>query len=91
MNDLLLTFCFLQEIREKVKVLLQEASTLITKTYFHSEGVKEWAQSIDRRYKDFACFMKKYRQSLEIKLGCSIPELEVSVLFIVCRNDEGSS
>lgn len=72
----------LQEIREKVKLLLHQAQTLITKTFFHSEGVKEWAVSIDKRYNDFACHMKKYRQSLEIKLGCSIPELEVSLLHL---------
>ena len=65
-----------------MKFLLQEAQHVITKTHFHSESIKSWALAIDKRYKDLACHMKQYRQSLEIKLGFPLPDdEEVSWVF----------
>ncbi|XP_057304422.1 triple functional domain protein-like isoform X4 [Hydractinia symbiolongicarpus] len=65
-----------QEIREKVKQLLKEASDLVGRLHFHRAKISELATSIDMRYKDLACHMKQYRESLEIKLGCTVPEVE---------------
>ena len=65
------------DIREKVKVLLKEASELVKKIHFHRVNIGELATSIDLRYKDLAQHMKQFRDCLEAKLGCTIPEFEV--------------
>ncbi|XP_065051810.1 triple functional domain protein-like isoform X2 [Rhopilema esculentum] len=68
-----------EEIKEKVKLLLNQAQTLIVKTFFHSEGVKECAVSVDTSYRDFICRLCAFRQTIELKLGCSISEIEDDV------------
>ena len=67
---------FLQ-IREKVKNLLTEAADLVVGSHYHRNNVSELATSIDTRYKDLACHMNQYRESLVTKLGCTIPCFEV--------------
>ena len=65
-------FCFLQEIREKVKSLLQDADELYKQSCFHSDGITQWATAVDKRFKDFTSRMTKYLNQLEAKLGFPI-------------------
>ena len=70
------------EIREKVKALLNEASELVGRLHFHRAHIGELATSADMRYKDLAMHMKQYRESLEVQLGCTVAEVEVSFLIL---------
>lgn len=61
----------LQETREKVKLLLQLADNLVEKGHAHAASIKSWVAAVDKRYKDFASRMEKYRMRLESTLGLS--------------------
>ena len=61
----------LQETREKVKLLLQLADSLVEKGHAHASSIKSWVASVDKRYKDFSSRMEKYRVKLETTLGLS--------------------
>ena len=65
-------FFFFQEIKEKVKCLLQDADELYKRSCFHSDGIMHWATAVDKRFKDFVSRMTKYLNQLEHKLGFSI-------------------
>ena len=67
----------LQEIREKVKYLLQQAETQVVKSFFHAEDIKQWATAVEKRYRDFSLRMNKYKAKLEDKLGFSVSMPEV--------------
>ncbi len=64
-------FCS-QETREKVKLLLQLADSLVEKGHAHAASIKSWVASVDKRYKDFSSRMEKYRVKLETTLGLSV-------------------
>ena len=72
-----------EDIHEKVKTLLEEASLLVNKTHFHRTNISELANAINMRYKDLVLHMKHYRKSLEVKFGYSLPELEVFLNIFV--------
>ncbi|XP_028393138.1 triple functional domain protein-like isoform X5 [Dendronephthya gigantea] len=61
-----------EEIREKVKCLLQDADELYKQSCFHSDGITQWATAVDKRFKDFTSRMTKYLNQLESKLGFPI-------------------
>ena len=67
----LCVFCVLQETREKVKLLLQLADSLVEKGHAHASNIKQWVAAVDKRYKDFSSRMEKYRVKLETTLGLS--------------------
>ncbi|XP_013406610.1 kalirin isoform X8 [Lingula anatina] len=65
-----------KETREKVKLLLQLADSLVEKGHAHAGSIKTWVATVDSRYKDFASRMEKYRVKLETTLGVHSPECE---------------
>ena len=69
---LIVHLCIFQEIREKVKCLLQDADELYKQSCFHSDGITQWATAVDKRFKDFTSRMTKYLNQLESKLGFPI-------------------
>ena len=58
-----------KETREKVKLLLQLADTLMEKGHAHAMQIKTWVEEVDDTYKDFSTRMDKYRAKLEAHLG----------------------
>lgn len=58
-----------QETREKVKLLIQLADSLVEKGHAHASSIKHWVAAVDNRYKDFSARMDKYRIRLEQRLG----------------------
>ena len=58
-----------KETREKVKLLLQLADTLMEKGHAHAPSIKSWVEEVDETYKDFSTRMDKYRAKLETHLG----------------------
>ncbi|XP_020600716.1 triple functional domain protein-like isoform X7 [Orbicella faveolata] len=67
------------QIRERVKSMLHQAETLIAKSCYHGDGIRQWATAVEKRYKDFARRMQKYRAKLENKLGYTVSEHEDEV------------
>jgi len=63
-----------KETREKVKLLLQLADTLMEKGHAHAPSIKSWVEEVDETYKDFSTRMDKYRHKLEGHLG--IPSIQ---------------
>jgi hypothetical protein len=46
----------LQEIRDKVKLLLQLAETLLSSgNNVHTQAISHWSDNVDLKYKDFSC------------------------------------
>ena len=72
-----------QQIRERVKSMLHQAETLIAKSCYHGDGIRQWATAVEKRYKDFARRMKKYRTKLENKLGYTATDQEVCTFLVV--------
>ena len=67
---LIFTIClYFKDTKEKVKLLIQLADSLVEKGHAHSASIKSWVAAVDKRYKDFASRMEKYRIRLESKLG----------------------
>lgn len=50
-----------QETRERVKLLIQLADSLVEKGHVHASDIKQWVAAVDKRYKDFSSRMDKYR------------------------------
>ena len=71
-----------QQIRERVKSMLHQAETLIAKSCYHGDGIRQWATAVEKRYKDFARRMKKYRTKLENKLGYTATDQEVCTFLV---------
>ncbi|XP_064646133.1 triple functional domain protein-like isoform X3 [Lineus longissimus] len=65
-----------KENREKVKLLLQLADNLVEKGHAHAASIKQWVSAVDKRYKDFASRMEKYRAKLENSLGLPAEQTE---------------
>lgn len=63
--------CFLQQTKEKVKLLIQLADSFVEKGHVHVTELKKWVTTVDKRYRDFSLRMGKYRSSLEKSLGIS--------------------
>lgn len=60
-----------KETRERVKLLIQLADSLVEKGHAHASSIKQWVAAVDNRYKDFSGRMDKYRSDLEKSLGIS--------------------
>nr|CAD7400280.1 unnamed protein product [Timema cristinae] len=58
-----------KETRERVKLLIQLADSLVEKGHAHASAIKQWVAAVDNRYKDFSSRMDKYRSQLEGSLG----------------------
>ncbi|KAM7356678.1 trio Rho guanine nucleotide exchange factor [Cochliomyia hominivorax] len=61
-----------KETRERVKLLIQLADSLVEKGHAHASSIKQWVASVDQRYKDFSNRMDSYREQLEKSLGMSM-------------------
>ena len=53
-----------RETREKVKLLLQLADTLVEKGHAHTPNIKQWVEEVDETYKNFSTRMDKYREKV---------------------------
>ena len=60
-----------KETRERVKLLLQLADTLVQTGHAHAPSIKSWVDEVDATYKDFSTRMDQYRFKLEDRLGIS--------------------
>lgn len=58
-----------KETRERVKLLIQLADSLVEKGHAHASSIKQWVEIVDKRYKDFSSRMELYRTNLEKSLG----------------------
>ncbi|XP_065568426.1 triple functional domain protein-like isoform X2 [Artemia franciscana] len=58
-----------KETREKVKLLIQLADSLVEKGHAHAGLIQNWVSAVDARFKDFSYRMDKYKQQLENRLG----------------------
>ena len=61
-----------KETREKVKLLLTLAETLVDKGHVHAQSIKKWVEEVDVTYKDFSTRMDTYRGRLEKTLGIQV-------------------
>ncbi|XP_031413764.1 kalirin isoform X2 [Clupea harengus] len=60
-----------RQTKDKVKLLIQLADSLVEKGHAHVTELKKWVSTVDKRYRDFSLRMGKYRCSLEGPLGIS--------------------
>ena len=61
-----------KETREKVKLLLTLAETLVDKGHVHAQAIKKWVEGVDATYKDVSTRMDTYRGRLENTLGIQV-------------------
>ncbi|XP_054274180.1 triple functional domain protein-like isoform X3 [Macrosteles quadrilineatus] len=78
-----------KETRERVKLLIQLADSLVEKGHAHAAAIKQWVAAVDNRYKDFSCRMDKYRSQLEGTLGIQA-EAESRQELSIDRNSDPS-
>lgn len=58
-----------QEIRDKVKLLLQLADTLLSSgNNVHTQAISHWADNVDLKYKDFSCRIDQLKYYFRITL-----------------------
>ncbi|KAF5295457.1 hypothetical protein FQR65_LT10445 [Abscondita terminalis] len=76
-----------KETRERVKLLIQLADSLVEKGHAHASAIKQWVAAVDNRYKDFSSRMDNYRQQLEDMLGIQAEESEKKELSIDRNSD----
>lgn len=50
-----------KETRERVKLLIQLADSIVEKGHTHASTIRHWVQAVDKGYKDFSVRMDKYR------------------------------
>lgn len=67
-----------KETRERVKLLIQLADSLVEKGHAHASTIKQWVGTVDQRYKDFSNRMDAYREQLENILGLPIADDDVT-------------
>ncbi|CAL8069824.1 unnamed protein product [Orchesella dallaii] len=77
-----------KETRERVKLLIQLADSLVEKGHVHATDIKQWVAAVDNRYKDFSSRMDKYRSQLEGALGIKDGELRTELS--IDRNSDSS-
>lgn len=71
----------LQETRERVKLLIQLADSLVEKGHAHASAIKQWVAAVDNRYKGFSSRMDKYR---------SVPFVTcINLMYAVAQLSEG--
>ncbi|XP_070570002.1 kalirin-like isoform X4 [Ptychodera flava] len=79
-----------KETREKVKLLIQLADSLVDKGHSHANSIKSWVDTVDQRYKDFSLRMDKYRANLESALGVTNEEEESKDLALDNKSPDPS-
>ncbi|XP_055319895.1 kalirin isoform X8 [Sitodiplosis mosellana] len=67
-----------KETRERVKLLIQLADSLVEKGHAHASAIKQWVAAVDNRYKDFSNRMDTYREQLEKSLGLPVAQDETT-------------
>ncbi len=67
------------ETRERVKLLIQLAESVVEKGHTHASTIKQWVSTVDKAYKSFSSRMDKYR------FVCSYQSLPSSSLLRSCR------
>ncbi|XP_031622402.1 kalirin isoform X2 [Contarinia nasturtii] len=67
-----------KETRERVKLLIQLADSLVEKGHAHANAIKSWVAAVDNRYKDFSNRMDSYREQLERSLGLPVAQDETT-------------
>lgn len=50
-----------RENREKVKLLIQLAESIVEKGHTHAAVIQQWVTAVDKTYKNFNVRMDKYR------------------------------
>ncbi|KAI9551891.1 hypothetical protein GHT06_022227 [Daphnia sinensis] len=62
-----------KEIRDKVKLLLQLADTLLSSgNNVHTQAISHWADNVDLKYKDFSSRIDQLKLQLEARLGITL-------------------
>ncbi|XP_049818825.1 kalirin isoform X2 [Aethina tumida] len=79
-----------KETRERVKLLIQLADSLVEKGHAHASSIKQWVAAVDNRYKDFSSRMEHYRQQLEETLGIQEEEETEKKELSIDRNSDPS-
>ncbi|EDV95637.1 GH15671 [Drosophila grimshawi] len=69
-----------KETRERVKLLIQLADSLVEKGHAHASSIKQWVASVDQRYKDFSNRMDSYCEQLEKSLGMAKQPLHLMMM-----------
>jgi hypothetical protein len=80
-----------KETREKVKLLLQLADTLVDKGHAHAPSIKKWVEDVDATYKDFSTRMEHYRGRLETTLGIHNNSQQLCELSLDRESESGIS
>ncbi|XP_030386251.1 triple functional domain protein-like isoform X1 [Scaptodrosophila lebanonensis] len=84
-----------KETRERVKLLIQLADSLVEKGHAHASSIKQWVASVDQRFKDFSNRMDSYCEQLEKSLGMSqqqlLPESDANSSISSTSGASGSS
>ncbi|XP_052122184.1 kalirin isoform X6 [Frankliniella occidentalis] len=68
-----------KETRDRVKLLIQLADSLVEKSHAHAGSIKQWVAAVDKTYKDFSVRMDKYRSQLESSLGIKDTKQDLSI------------
>ncbi|XP_034255517.1 kalirin isoform X2 [Thrips palmi] len=68
-----------KETRDRVKLLIQLADSLVEKSHAHAGSIKQWVAAVDKTYKDFSVRMDKYRSQLESSLGIQDTKHDLSI------------
>ena len=68
-----------KDTRERVKLLLLLADSLVEKGHAHAPAIKDWVARVDQAYKNFSGRMDKYRLQLECRLGIVSEEGKASL------------
>ena len=77
-----------RETREKVKLLLQLADTLVEKGHAHAPNIKQWVEEVDETYKNFSTRMDKYREKVRVCWKYLSQDAENSCIFQLSNNFE---
>lgn len=68
-----------KDTRERVKLLLLLADSLVEKGHAHAAAIKDWVASVDKAYKNFSGRMDRYRLQLEGRLGIQSEDSKASL------------
>ena len=68
-----------KDTRERVKLLLLLADSLVEKGHAHAAAIKDWVARVDKAYKNFSGRMDRYRLQLESRLGIQSEDSKASL------------
>ncbi|MPC23919.1 Kalirin [Portunus trituberculatus] len=68
-----------KDTRDRVKMLLLMADSLVEKGQAHAPAIKDWVARVDKTYKNFSVQMDHYRLQLESRLGIQSEDSKVSL------------